>query len=236
MNKYFLLGISILLVGCGGVGEEGSVVMEDDGGMSAVINVEEPVEDEGEKVSMTLGEMEFGDEDRQIVNLEDKSFASCFFYELRQGGEKVALSSEIEEAFDCPGTVPALSRDVQRRYLFYLSGVDLNIYDFETKKSTKLMSSFDDVEGIDCIWSIEGTTLACVFVNQQTYEYLTKIFVLDIENGELAKKTSYDRPVSFVCGGTCQPMEFWFGDDGKLNFIIHPMLRDQYDGPNYIQL
>lgn len=231
MSKWFLLGMAVFFGACGGVVEPVDIAKESDEGMSAVINVEE-----SEHVDMTLDEMQFGDDQMKIVMLEDLFEASCFYYGLRLGGEKVELPSEIEEAFDCPGTVPVLSRDDGRRYLFYLTGVDLNIYDFETEKSIQLMSAFDDVEGITCIWSPEGTTLACVFVNQQSYEYLTKIFVLDIENGELVGKASYDRPVYFVCGGTCNPMGFWFGDDGRMNFKIHPMLRDQYDGVNYIEL
>ena len=154
------------------------------------------------------------------------SWGSCFYYQLNDfGGQKVALPEEVEASLDCPALVNISSN---KRYLLYTNDYELKIYDFETESIHSLMSFYETNEGVNCIWSPNSERLACVAVNQQTYDSLTKIFVLDIEDGEMTNKRQYNETVNFVCGSICSPSQddIWFGSDDILNYLGHEMIED----------
>lgn len=82
--------------------------------------------------------------------------------------------------------------------------IGLYSYNFESEKIEKLMSFYQDSDGINQFtWSPDGTQLAFYVINQMSVNYPTrsKIFVLDLdENGVLLGKKVFEVYVSYNCG------------------------------------
>jgi hypothetical protein len=133
------------------------------------------------------------------------------------------LPVEVEQAFECP---LVLSRSNDFRYLLYMDGLDLKVYDFSEKVMNYLYSFDEGFEGLDCKWSPVDSKIACVVVDQQNYDSLTKVVVLDLEKGEFVSANDYDETVDFVCGASCYPGEFWFEGEDLLKYMGHNVLED----------
>lgn len=144
------------------------------------------------------------------------SEASCFNYELQnEEGEKIATPKEVTDGLNCP-IVLSLSPD--KNFLLYMKGWELKTYDLAAETTNSLMSFLNTTEGIGCAWSNGETRIACVSVNQENYDTLTKIFVLYVDEGKLIKKKPYNNRVSFTCGASCYPEDFSFESENILNY------------------
>lgn len=147
--------------------------------------------------------------------VEVSSYASCSIYELQDvDGNKIPLPVEVEQAFDCP---LVLSRSNDFRYLLYMIGQELMIYDFAEENINNIYSFDDGFEGLSCKWSPVDSKIACVVVDQQNYDSLTKVVVLSIKKGEFLSVNEYDET---VWG------EFWFEGEDLLKYYGHNVLED----------
>ncbi|MFC1655493.1 hypothetical protein ACFL3C_01360 [Patescibacteria group bacterium] len=162
---------------------------------------------------------------RQIVEVD--SYASCLKVELRDIEENpILVPDEITESFDCVTGAASLSPNSE--YLIYDYEEDLKLYDFDSENIEILTSFKDSLEGISCIWNDVGTEVACVAVNQEEYDGATKIFIFEIEEGELVEKQGFaqthETMVDFICGASCYPGDFWFEGGNILKYRGHNMI------------
>ena len=156
--------------------------------------------------------------------VQSATSGSSFKYELVKDDEFITdeLPEEVARGLEWP-IVVELSPNNET--ILYMDEWELKIYDIENKKISSLMTFLETTEGVRCIWNPKSTKVACISVNQQHYDSLTKIFVLDIENNELTKKKEYPETVQYVCGSTCYP-EFWWGGDTTLVYPTHKEIED----------
>lgn len=167
--------------------------------------------------------------------------ASSFYFELHDANHnKVSLPEEVEaQIWDAGGSVSPDSR-----YLCYFAWEDdksfLRCYDFEKEKVTQLIEFYDGGDGIpSVVWYENENRFAFVNINQEKYENGAKIFVITLENGEMASKESFEVPVNFECGSMClsYPEEdFWWVSEKKIGYKPHWSLELGENAVKYIGL
>ena len=131
------------------------------------------------------------------------------------------LPEEVQEGLNWP---LALELSPNDDAFLYMNEWDLSIYDIENKQINPLMTFLDTTEGVNCQWNTVGTKIACISVNQQNYDSLTKIFVLDLKNKILTNKKEFSETVQYVCGASCYP-EFWWEGETTLAYPTHNMIE-----------
>jgi hypothetical protein len=88
---------------------------------------------------------------------------------------------------------------------------------------------YPDIEGIDCVWSINEKDTACVLINQIDFEWLSKVVIFQIKN-DLTISNMKEYPqnpgesVNFVCGSSCYPSDFWFEWDWIFKYKWHDLI------------
>ena len=88
---------------------------------------------------------------------------------------------------------------------------------------------YPDVEGIDCVWSINQKDTACILIDQINFEWSSKIIIFKIsEKLEIINKKEFiqkrGETVNFVCGSNCYPSDFWFEWDGIFKYMWHEII------------
>ena len=103
---------------------------------------------------------------------------SCFDYSVYDDQGRVTLPREVQDELYCN---PTLTIADSYPLLLHIGGNwNLNIYNLATEQLTTLMTFHPDTDGLECQFSPSDTTIACVSVNQERYDELTRIFILDI--------------------------------------------------------
>ena len=149
---------------------------------------------------------------------------SCFDYSVYDDQGRVTLPREVQDELYCN---PTLTIADSYPLLLHIGGNwNLNIYNLATEQLTTLMTFHPDTDGLECQFSPSDTTIACVSVNQERYDELTRIFILDITpEGQLLDKRQYHHTVDYVCGASCYP-QFTFLDDHTLQYQGHNAIED----------
>lgn len=162
--------------------------------------------------------------------------ASSFYFEVHDANhQKVALPLEVEQAvFNYCGT---FSPD--ERYLIYDDdNLTIKVFDFQTRKVTTLMTLLPGTEGLhDFTWDPTGKKVAFVNVNQE--EYGTKLFVLSIQDGQLADKQKFDAQINFVCGSYCLSApgsDFWWESPTRIGYLLHQAIEGNEGKTDFIQV
>lgn len=213
--------VLLVLVGCSPFG--GPSIEPTPAELPVQIEVENlsDVQLDGEIPEGEMEDVPGGTRIRYQLVAESEGYASCVDYSLMDGeGNVVELSGDVADALICPGVLPRLATD--DLFMLYVSDEwgTLYLYDFETKKSTSLMSFYDDTAGISLLeWSPDGKSIAMIVVNYDRMDYpeITKLFILTFEGGVVTEKKKYNVRVNFSCGSAiCSPGVgdlIWDGDD-----------------------
>lgn len=217
------LSLSAFLSGCTFFSSDGDQDFSD----PVLENTREPLEDS----KVIEDSDDFKSMSLQIVDIG--SYASCFSVELQDAdAAAIEVPEEIKESFDCVTGAVGLSNT--NEYLLYdhynqeTKNIDLMLYHILSDSSVWLMSFLGSLDGLSCEWNEADTHIACVVVNQEEYSGNTKIFILQTKDGKLVEKKiypqEYESMVSYTCGASCYPGEFWFEGENTLKYYGHDMV------------
>lgn len=107
-------------------------------------------------------------------------------------------------------------------YLDYEEERGVKTFNMYTGEETEWMSFLSAADGLGCFsdarfigWNDAGTHFAIVSGNEGVYPDKTRVFVLEIEEGEMVGKEKYDVAVAANCSSNNGPFYFadWYDDD-----------------------
>jgi hypothetical protein len=167
--------------------------------------------------------------------------ASDIWWELEDEKELLvpltdALRAEIAEVRHVE---PALIGG--NHYAVYFLGEKLRLLDLDHKSVSTLMTLYADTEGLSG-FSIapqgkdEVIRIAFANLNPNRYENHSKIFVLDIKNGQLLQKQKFDADLHYGVKGNSPynliiaGEDFWFNGRDEIQYRENPMTTDSRMG------
>jgi len=121
-----------------------------------------------------------------------------YFFTHQRAGEKILEEPVVEEEIEVEETILA----PDEKYEIYFDDENLISNNIETGKKETIMTLYDDVGGFSIIgWNPSGTKLAIAAMNWESPDYpdLTKLFVLEIEEGKIKKKDKFNFVFAFEC-------------------------------------
>lgn len=154
-----------------------------------------------------------------IANVLNQKTNKCRIVYTNFNGEPYKLNDEIY----CNSAMrSAISPD--KRFLVYVDFPNVVLFDSGTQTNTKLMSVFDNTDGVDFYWTPDGRTIAISIVNTIDSSYSsssgTKLYILKInEMSELMRKDRYLIKMRFEChdaGCNVGPNDLYFTDNNTL--------------------
>lgn len=148
-----------------------------------------------------------------------------------RSGNLIDIPEELEENLSwCGDESVVISPNNQFIFFNYMSvGAEESkflLYNREDQKLHTLGYEQWQIEWIQCLRNENNKDIACALVNQQQYEWLTKMIVFFInEKWESIGMQEFVQEawesIDFVCGDSCYLGDFWFARPYEIQYMWH---------------